>query len=227
MSKANTILQAPGEVASRASFEALTPHRSPLFLGLIGLLIVVLGTAAWVVPPLQHPGLQGDSFWAKGVIPAGWQVNLIASSLDIDARGGITISQAQPVGTARLVGTWVLDETQAARYSTAASDWTSSCLDDSNNSIGSDGELCQLPTGDAQAMALVDHLVQLGAPLDETTAAPRHLSNGTTGAIVTLWLATQCDNENASYMGVQTERFGLTGQASVGLGQWPGCWFTQ
>ena len=216
-----TNLAPPGDLTR--SFEALTPPVHKSFRWLTALAVLALGVAAWFGPGLIHPTLQADAFGAGATVPQGTPVTLSVADLDVSALAGVTITRVGPVGDAQLLGAWVLSASQQDAYDQATLAWSNACLSSDGGLIGT-GPMCQVPPGDGQAQTYLNYWVQLGAPLDATTALPQHVDDGQPATLVTLWTAESCPDYLANSVVVHTRRFGLPGIAKVSIGQLPGCW---
>jgi len=205
---------------AQPSFEVLRPHRSAWSVVVIGLVVLLVGAVVVVTPTLGHQRLRGGNS-GFALVPEGTEVNLIVTPFTADFLGGITLTGIAPVGTAKLVGAWVLDGAQGAQLDAATAQLGQSC---DTWGPGATSEACRLPLGDAQGEVFLERLIRLGAPLDGSTALPRHLANGASAQLAVLWLATRCDNPAANSIDVKTARFGLPGTASLDVFGQPGCW---
>jgi hypothetical protein len=205
-------------VATDAAFDVLRP-KTTIYHWLA--LVVGLALIAWL-PSIGSFSLQGSSADGYELLINGYDVELQRTSLDISAVGGLTITQLQATGPNRLIGAWVLDETQTQRFDDVTDEWTRRCLSERGDLIGQDAS-CALPKDSTQADQLLARLVGLGLPLTDQTALPRHLRNGQSASLAMLWLAPTCEDANASAMPVQLERFGVKRTTWVHVFNWPGC----
>ena len=204
------------------SLEALRPRRTLWSAAIIALLVLVVGATVWVTPTLLQVPLGSPADRADGaVVPVGTPVNLIYTAVEADVVGGVTITGIDPVGNARLMGAWLLDASQQKQFEYATTAWGVACYDPASPDLTVPA--CRLPTDDSQADALIAALVRRGAPLDDTTALPRHLANRGSGVLVGLWLASECENQFGNAINLRVARFGIRGAASVDLLSLPGC----
>ena len=207
------------------SFDALRPHRSTWFFVIAVLVTVLVAATVWVSPSysnmrLQNPSnMSGSGLWAHGL-----DATLVSVVIEIHAVGGVTVKGIDPVGTATLVGVWVLDQSAQDRLSDAARVWMRTCVNGDGMTLTGTADMCQVPRGQTAGQALLTKLIALGAPLDASTQVPRHLANNTQGSLVALWFAPTCDSASSSFARVRTSRFGLPGSGVINIYQWPGCW---
>lgn len=208
-----------------AAFDALRPRRSIWTFGIVGLVTLLVAAIVWVSSSnsnmrLQNQsGMLGSGLWAQGM-----DATLMSVSVEIHAVGGVTITGIDPVGTATLVGVWVLDASEQGRFDDATATWYRTCVNGDDTTLTGTADMCQVPRGQVSAQVLLAKLVALGAPLDASTQVPRHLANGARGSLVALWFAPTCDSVTSSLARVRTNRFGVPGSGVINIFQWPGCW---
>jgi len=148
-------------------------------------------------------------------------MSVVQPDIEVRVAGGVAITGVPGVGTAQLAGAWLLDFAQNDEFQNAVTAWVAACeTPDFTAVLDTDG--CRLSIDDAPT--LIGYLVARGAPLDDSTALPQRVANGWAGQLVMVWVASQCDDENADSLVVHTKRFGLPIDAKVLIGQMPGCW---
>lgn len=198
-------------------FEMLKPRRSVWSVVIVAVVALLVAGTVWVSPSLTTVNLQSGDIAGGGTIAGGMAANVLWTSIQVNTIGGVTVEGIDAVGPAEAVGTWVLDELQTQQLDDALAAWGQMCAPD--GVLVGVSAACQLPAGAGEAPALLQALVGLGAPLDTSTALPKHLSNGLSGSFVVLWSKQPCDAEtntpiNSTFT-LRTKRLGIPSAAEI------------